>query len=97
MHSTSEPLGHALSGAKQHSCHSGGELPSKPEAAHWYFLMDLTGREVPILREGSQMEHATRKPQLMSPHRFNERKPDATAHAPSRQPSAFLQGERLYH
>ena len=37
------------------------------------------------------MDPATSKPQPMSTHRFNERKPDATAHAQSRQLLARLQ------
>jgi hypothetical protein len=62
----------------------------------WYFLKDLTDREVLILWEGSAMERATSKLLPMFEHGFDEQKCDAAAQEQSRQLLARLQAEGLY-
>ena len=62
----------------------------------WYFLKDLTDREVLILWEGSVMERATSRLLPMFAHGFNEQKRDATAQEQARQLLAYLQAEGLY-
>ena len=62
----------------------------------WYFVKDLTDREVLILWEGSAMERATSRLLPMFAHGFDEQKRDATAQEHARQLLACLQAEGLY-
>ena len=62
----------------------------------WYFLKDLTDREVLILWEGSAMEQATSKLLPMFAHGFDEQKRDAAAQAQAHQLLTQLQAEGLY-
>ncbi|KMO19679.1 hypothetical protein [Methylobacterium indicum] len=62
----------------------------------WYFVKDLTDREVLILWEGSAMERATSRLLPMFAHGFDEQKRDATAQEQARQLLAYLQAEGLY-
>ncbi|MGN7126771.1 hypothetical protein [Methylorubrum thiocyanatum] len=62
----------------------------------WYFLKDLTDREVLILWEGSAMERATSKLLPMFAHGFDGQERDAAAEAQARQLFARLQAEGLY-
>ncbi|NGM37118.1 hypothetical protein G4G93_24875 [Methylobacterium sp. DB0501] len=64
--------------------------------ALWYFLKDLTDREVLILWEGSAMEQATSKLLPMFAHGFDEQKRDASAQAQAHQLLIQLQAEGLY-
>jgi len=62
----------------------------------WYFLKDLTDREVLILWEGSAMARATSKLLPMFAHGFDEQKRDAAAQEQAGQLLARLQAEGLY-
>jgi hypothetical protein len=62
----------------------------------WYFLKDLTDREVLILWEGSAMERATSKLLPMFAHGFDEEKRDAAAQEQARHLLTCLQVEGLY-
>ncbi|WP_245291044.1 hypothetical protein [Methylobacterium aquaticum] len=62
----------------------------------WYFLKDLTDREVLILWEGSAMARATSRLLPMFMHGFDEEKRDAAAQEQARQLLARLQVEGLY-
>ncbi|KMO18794.1 hypothetical protein [Methylobacterium indicum] len=62
----------------------------------WYFVKDLTDREVLILWEGSAMERATSRLLPMFAHGFDEQKRDATAQEQARQLLAYLKAEGLY-
>ncbi|WP_289015434.1 hypothetical protein [uncultured Methylobacterium sp.] len=64
--------------------------------ALWYFLKDLTDREVLILWEGSAMERATRKLLPMFEHGFDEQKRDTDAQGRAVRLLAHLQAEGLY-
>ncbi|AWB25227.1 MULTISPECIES: hypothetical protein [Methylobacterium] len=63
----------------------------------WYFLKDLTDREVLILWEGSAMERATSRLLPMFAHGFDEQKRDAAAQEQARQLLACLRAEGLYN
>ncbi|MCF4130054.1 hypothetical protein [Methylobacterium sp. SyP6R] len=62
----------------------------------WYFLKDLTDREVLILWEGSAMARATSRLLPMFAHGFDEQKRDSTAQEQARQLLRELQAEGLY-
>ncbi|MEN3237917.1 hypothetical protein PUR29_31095 [Methylobacterium ajmalii] len=62
----------------------------------WYFVKDLTDREVLILWEGSAMERATSRLLPMFAHGFDEQMRDATALEQAQQLLACLQAEGLY-
>ena len=62
----------------------------------WYFLKDLTDREVLILWEGSAMDSATRKLLPMFEHGFAEQTRDALAQEHARQLLADLQLQGMY-
>ena len=62
----------------------------------WYFVKDLTDREVLILWEGSAMERATSRLLPMFAHGFDEQKRDTAAQEQARQLLARLQAEGLY-
>ncbi|NGM37241.1 hypothetical protein G4G93_25525 [Methylobacterium sp. DB0501] len=62
----------------------------------WYFLKDLTDREVLILWEGSAMEQATSKLLPMFAHGFDEQKRDSAAQMQAHRLLSQLQAEGLY-
>jgi hypothetical protein len=62
----------------------------------WYFLKDLTDREVLILWQGSAMERATSRLLPMFAHGFEEEKRDTAAQEQACQLLARLQVEGLY-
>jgi hypothetical protein len=62
----------------------------------WYFLKDLTDREVLILWEGSAMARAASRLLPMFAHGFDEEKCDATAKEQARHLLTKLQVEGLY-
>ncbi|KMO10287.1 hypothetical protein [Methylobacterium platani] len=64
--------------------------------ALWYFLKDLTDREVLILWEGSAMERATSRLLPMFAHGFEEQRRDALAQEQAHQLLAHMQAEGLY-
>ena len=64
--------------------------------ALWYFVKDLTDREVLILWEGSAMERATSRLLPMFAHGFDEEKRDAAAQEQARHLLARLRVEGLY-
>jgi len=64
--------------------------------ALWYFLKDLTDREVLILWEGSAMERATSRLLPMFAHGFEEQRRDALAQEQANQLLARMQAEGLY-
>lgn len=65
--------------------------------ALWYFVKDLTDREVLILWEGSAMERATSRLLPMFAHGFEEQKRDAAAQDQARELLVRLQAEGLYY
>ncbi|OAH17545.1 hypothetical protein AX289_32315 [Methylorubrum populi] len=62
----------------------------------WYFVKDLTDREVLILWEGSAMARATDQLLPMFEHGFDEQKQDASAQKQAGRLLARLQAEGLY-
>lgn len=62
----------------------------------WYFLKDLTDREVLILWQGSAMDRAMRSLLPMFAHGFDEETHDAVAEEEAGQLLARLQSEGLY-
>ena len=62
----------------------------------WYFVKDLTDREVLILWEGSAMARATSRLLPMLAYGFDEQKRDVAAQGQARQLLACLQAEGLY-
>ncbi|MDP4026956.1 hypothetical protein Q8W71_30670 [Methylobacterium sp. NEAU 140] len=62
----------------------------------WYFLEDLTEREVLLLWEGSAMDRAMRRLVPMFEHGFAERARDAEASEGARRLLARLQADGLY-
>ncbi|KMO22854.1 hypothetical protein [Methylobacterium indicum] len=62
----------------------------------WYFVKNLTDREVLILWEGSAMARATSRLLPMFAHGFEERKRDAAAQEQAGLLLAQLQAEGLY-
>ncbi len=62
----------------------------------WYFVKDLTDREVLILWEGSAMARATSRLLPMFAHGFEEQKRDAAAQEQASLLLAQLQAEGLY-
>ncbi|WP_298961834.1 hypothetical protein [uncultured Methylobacterium sp.] len=64
--------------------------------ALWYFLKDLTDREVLILWQGSAMERAASRLLPMFAHGFEEQMRDAAAQEQARQLLTHLQAEGLY-
>lgn len=68
----------------------------KNRSTLWYFLKDLTDREVLLLWEGSAMAQAASRLLPMFAHGFDEEKCDATAKEQARHLLAQLQVEGLY-
>ncbi|MBB2961925.1 hypothetical protein [Methylobacterium sp. R2-1] len=62
----------------------------------WYFLKDLTGREVLLLWEGWAMDQAMRRLLPMFEHGFDELRHEAEAVEAARQLLTHLQAEGLY-
>ncbi|KMO32898.1 hypothetical protein VQ02_22610 [Methylobacterium variabile] len=62
----------------------------------WYFVKDLTDREVLILWEGSAMARAADKLLPMFEHGFEQQKRDASAQKQAGRLLARLQAEGLY-
>ncbi|MEN3238733.1 hypothetical protein PUR29_35435 [Methylobacterium ajmalii] len=62
----------------------------------WYFLKDLTDREILILWQGSTMERATSKLLPMFAHGFDGQKRDAAAQEQAGLLLAQLRAEGLY-
>lgn len=62
----------------------------------WYFLKDLTDREILVLWEGSAMDQATRMLLPMFEHGFSEHGSEAIAHEQARVLLDGLRAEGLY-